>query len=220
MRTKALILAAAASVAGIAAVQAQSNVYSVNVVGYYNVTIQPAPSQFKMIANQLNTTNNTLNGLIAGVPPGTIFLNWNGTGFTPHEYIDDTDKWDPNFTLNPGDGGFLRNVTASPMTVTFVGEVPQGSLTNPIPANTSIEASVVPQGGAVQSVLGLPVVDGEVVLKWKTTAGGGYTPYEFISAGDGWDPSEPTVEVGESFFTTKSGPAQNWIRNFTVPNSP
>jgi hypothetical protein len=215
MRTTTLLLAAAITAAGIATIQAQSNVYSVNVVGYYNVTVQPSPSQFKMIANQLNTTNNTLNGLISGVPPGTVFLNWNGTGFTPHEYIDDTDKWDPNMTLNPGEGGFIRNVTGSPMTITFVGEVPQGSLTNPIPANTSIEASVVPQAGAVSSVLGLPVVDSEVILKWKTTAGGGYTPYEHVGGGE-WDPSEPAVEVGESFFTTKSGPAQNWVRNFTV----
>ena len=50
MRTKTLLLSAAALVAGALASQAQSNVYSANVVGYANVVIQ-GNGQFTLVAN-------------------------------------------------------------------------------------------------------------------------------------------------------------------------
>ena len=68
MRTKTLLLAAALTAAGIASIQAQSNVYSVNVVGYVNV-VAPV-GQFKMIANPLNATNNTIGGIGPVLPAG------------------------------------------------------------------------------------------------------------------------------------------------------
>src|SRR3954470_8755678 len=74
MRTKALLCAAALA-AGAATSMAQSNVYSLNVVGYYNVPV-PA-NQLVLVANQLNTTNNTIAGLIQG-PPNAQFYKYNG----------------------------------------------------------------------------------------------------------------------------------------------
>ena len=55
---------------------AQSNVYSLNVVGYYNVPV--AANSLVMIANQLNTTNNTLGSLIASPPPSSLFYKFTG----------------------------------------------------------------------------------------------------------------------------------------------
>jgi hypothetical protein len=219
MRTTTLLLAAAITAAGIASIQAQSNVYSVNVVGYYNVTVPPAPTQFRMIANQFNTTNNTLNGVLKNLPSGTLVLKWTGATFSIHEFASNEEGWDPNTSLAPGEGVFIRNVDPAQMTVTFVGEVPQGSLTNPIPQGFEIESSMVPQAGGVQSVLGLPVNEagGDYVYKWKATAGGGYDIFEYGGGGpSGWDPSEPTVAVGESFFSRKNLAPQTWVRNFTV----
>lgn len=197
---------------------AQSNVYSLNVVGYYNVTVPAAPAQFRMVANSLLTTNETLNGVIPTAPPGTIFLKWTGSTYSTHEFIDDVDKWDPNTSFATGDGGFLRNVTGSPMTVTFVGEVRQGGLTNAVPQGYNIEGSIVPQAGTVTTALGLPVNEGggDFILKWKATAGGGYDVFEYIGAGE-WDPTEPSVAVGEGFFSRKINAPQTWVRNFTVP---
>lgn len=212
MRTKAL-LAAAAFAAGLATSWAQ-NVYSLNVVGYYNVTV-PANS-FALIANQLNTTNNTLNSLLPSVPDGTQIFKWTGTAFTVSTFEDPGTggEWSQNLTLNPGEGAFIRNNSPSPMTITFVGEVLQGALSNPIPAGYSILSSMVPQAGPVSSVLGLPAADGDQLFRW-TGAGYSVATYEDPGGGGEWSPSEPNVGVGEAFFIRK-GAAATWVRNFTV----
>ncbi|MCX7872360.1 MAG: hypothetical protein N2487_03660, partial [Verrucomicrobiae bacterium] len=72
MKTKAILLAAAVAVAGAVAVKAQT-VYSVNVVGYVNVTLYPG---FNLIANPLNTTNNTIASLLPNVPGGTMLFKY------------------------------------------------------------------------------------------------------------------------------------------------
>jgi hypothetical protein len=71
MRTKTLVCAAALAAGLATSALAQSNVYSLNVVGYYNVTV-PA-NTFVLVGNQLNTTNNTLPGIIPAPPPGSQF---------------------------------------------------------------------------------------------------------------------------------------------------
>src|ERR1041385_5044775 len=54
MRTKTLLLAAALTAAGLATSLAQSNVYSLNVVGYVNVNV--AGNKFNMMSAPLNFT--------------------------------------------------------------------------------------------------------------------------------------------------------------------
>ncbi len=186
------------------------NVYSLNVVGYYNVTIPGLG--FKMIANQLDAADNTLDGALSGVADGSLFYKWTGAGYSIHEYIEG-DGWDPNTSLAPGEGGFLRNASADPVTVTFVGEVKQGSLVNEIPAGFSIKSSMVPQAGGIKSVLGMPFSEdgGDYIYKWGTS----YEIFEYVGE-DEWDPAEPAVAVGESFFSRKLN-AATWTREFTVP---
>src|SRR5271163_4199262 len=127
MRTKVL-LGAAAMAAGLAtSAMAQSNVYSLNVVGYYNVPVYA--NQLIMIANQLNTTNNTLVGLIPSGPPDANFYKFNN-GYTTYTYDDVDLQWElngaaANTSLNPGEGGFYISPVAT--TLTFVGTVLEGS---------------------------------------------------------------------------------------------
>jgi hypothetical protein len=217
MRTKALLVAAAFA-AGLATSMAQ-NVYSLNVVGYYNITV-PA-NGFALIANQLNTTNNTLAGLLPSVPDGTAVYKWTGTTFAISTFEEDPDRpgageWSQNFTLNPGEGAFIKNPSlTSPLTITFVGEVLQGSLTNPIPVGFSIRSSMVPQAGGVRSVLGLPVADNDTVYRWTGSTYAISTWEEPVPGQGDWSAGEPTVQVGEAFFVRKDAPAQ-WIRSFTV----
>jgi len=210
MRTKALLVAAAFA-AGLATSMAQ-NVYSLNVVGYYNVTV-PA-NGFALIANQLNTTNNTLAGLLPSVPEGTVVYKWTGTTFAISTF--EEGEWNQNFTLNLGEGAFIKNpLPTSPLTITFVGDVLQGSLTNPIPVGFSIRSSMVPQAGGVSSVLRLPVANNDTVYRW-TGSTYAISTWEEIGPGQGdWSAGEPTVQVGEAFFVRKNAPAQ-WIRSFTV----
>ena len=208
MRTKVLLCAAALA-ASLASSSAQ--VYSLNVVGYYNVTV-PAGGFF-MIANQLNTTNNTLRGLLPARPDGSQFFKYAG-GYAAA--ASDGVDWDTDFTLNPGEGGFYKDVTGgSGQTLTFVGEVLQGPLTNTLPVGNSIRSSIVPQEGKLTADLGVPGEDGDQVFVYNN----GYAA--FANDGVDWDNpggGGPTIKVGQGFFYKKvtGGTATSWVRNFTV----
>ena len=190
------------------------NVYSLNVVGYYNVTV-PANS-FALIANQMQTTNNTLGSLIPTAPDGTQFFKYTtGSGWAAFTYDELEPGWLPNgnVTMNPGEGGFIKNNSASPITVTFVGEVKQGSLTTSVPAGYAVVSPQVPQQGNL-TAHAFPAADGDQVFKY--TPGSGYAAFTYDELEPGWLPSDPTINVGESFFSRKGAPA-TWTRNFTVP---
>lgn len=211
MRTKALVCAAVLGI-GIASTMAQS-VYSLNVVGYYNVTI-PANS-LQMIANQFNTTNNTIAALIPNPPPYANFYKYTtGVGYTLYQFDPDVPGWQPdgNATLNPGEGGFLDNVDVNPLTLTFVGEVPQGTLGNPLPSGYAIRSSMVPQAGGVDT---LGIVPGAYDEIYKYGVGG-YTLFQYDPDVPGWQPTVPAVSVGESFFYNNVNASNYWVRNFTV----
>jgi len=211
MRTKAL-LGLAALAASALTVAAQSNVYSLNVVGYYNVPV-PA-NQYVLIANQLNTTNNTIGSLIPNGPPGAIFQKL-ANGFSAYVFDDVDLVWTPdgNATLNPGEGGLYKSPTAT--TLTFVGEVLQGSLVNTLPINKyAHRSSIVPQAGLISTTLKVPGEPGDIVQFLH----GGFSAYVFDDVDLVWTPSEPTAQVGEAFLYKKSSVAtqSTWTRNFTV----
>jgi len=204
MRTKTLLLSAVVVAAGISASQAQ--VYSVNAVGYVNTKLT---NQYTMIANPLNTTNNTIGGLLSTVPDFSNFYKWNGSQFDIATFL--FGNWDhPEYTLNPGEGGFIGIDPGSlPHTITWVGDVMQGSLTNVIPLGYSIRASQVPQTGGVDT-LGLTMNDFDNLYKWN---GSQYVIYTFLFGN--WDPSVPVLNVGESVFVNAGSPI-NWTRTFSV----
>jgi hypothetical protein len=214
MRTKTLLFAAALAAGLATSAWAQSNVYSLNVVGYYNVTA--GANQQIILGNQLNTTNNTLGGIIPNPPPLSLFYKYANGGFTTYQFDDVDSVWLPNanVSLNPGEGGFFKSPVAT--TLTFVGEVKQGSLTNNLPRGAkAIVTSIVPQAGRVTTDLGLPAEPLDVLYTYQ---GGGFTTYQFDDVDSVWLPSEPTNFVGGAFFYQKipGGVLTNWIRNFTV----
>jgi len=152
MKTKTLLIAAATLAAGIISTQAQSNVYSANVVGYYNVTV-PA-GKFVLFGSQLNldntnSINNIFNGLAsdAGGSSNTVIWVWNsGTSqYGSYQYFTGSDA--DNYFLQSGsvngfyDGvgnlitanlavgqaAFLQNLAPGDITVSLVGSVAQGT---------------------------------------------------------------------------------------------
>jgi hypothetical protein len=213
MRTKSLLLTAALVAAGISVSQAQ--VYSVNAVGYINVVCKPG---FNMVANQLINSNSTVAALFPNMPSGTQVLKWLGTGFSVNSYDADFGEWDdPSQTLQPGESAFFRNPTTTNITVTFVGDVPQGGLTNTIPLNYSLKSSMVPQAGLLQTSLGFVPSGGDQVLRWVNgyPASSGYAVHSYDSDFGEWD-VEPNVNVGEGFFIKRVAAGQNWVRQFSV----
>jgi hypothetical protein len=204
MKGKSLLVAGLVLGAGAASSFAQT-VYSVNAVGFVNKTLTPG---FHLISNPLNAPTNTLSALFPAnsVPIGTTVFQFNGANFVGSTYLG---FWTTDLTNVPGGGFFIKNPVATNVTVTFVGNVQQGTLTTPLPAGFWIASSQVPQAGLITTDLQMPTALGDSVFKFTN---GAYVGSTFLVQ---WLPSEPLIDVGESFFVKKSAPV-NWVRTFSV----
>lgn len=223
MRTKTLLLTAALSAAGIATSMAQ--VFSVNAVGYVNKTI-PAntaggPGKLALISNPLDAGqgNNTIANLFKGAPDGTQVYKYTGSGFVTATYDSLEGGFLPpdaaNTTVVPGEGVFVRNTSTSDLTFTFVGEVPQGALSNPYPAGLSIRSSMVPQEGTAAE-LGFVGKNGDQIFQFNpATQGYSAHTYDDIDPAAPWGPPLNKLAVGEAFFLRASA-AGTWTRTFNV----
>lgn len=207
MRTKTLLLAAALGAAGIASTFAQG-VYSVNAVGYVNKTL--VASSWYLLNNPLNAATNNIATVIPAPPESTQVFKWDAAtqqfvGTATYSF----GAWDsPDLMVPPGEAFFLFAGDAG--TVTFVGEVWQGKLTNSLPAGWAMAGSQVPQAGLVQTDLNYQPEESDQLFKWN---GAGYTTYTFSFGA--WDPSEPTMDVAEGMWFSKQT-ASKWTRDFTI----
>jgi hypothetical protein len=225
MRTKTLLLAAAALSAGALAASAQ--VYSANVVGYVNTVLKPG---FNLIVNPLNAspTNalNTLMPLDGDAHDGSFILRWSNA---LQDYSADqpgytgagaTGTWGPNSIINPGEGFFFFNSGAE-ITNTFVGDVVQGaSLSMNLGSGFNLIGSIPPIAGTLPTVLtNLAPADGSFVNKWNTTIQdlGDQAGWTETAPGVGyWDPATMQISVGEGVFFFNAGSPIVWTRSFTV----
>ena len=220
MRTKTLLLTAALSAAGVATSMAQ--VFSVNAVGYVN-TVVPAKG-LALISNPLDAgANNNITTLFtdAAKASGGIQVYKFVPGPTPSykifSYDPDFDAWDrvdaATETVLPGEGVFVRNPSANPMTITFVGEVKQGTLTTTIPQGLSIVSSQVPQEGTLTD-LGYAPSGADQIYQFDTTKQGYYiASYDPDFAA--FDVPLKPLKVGEAVFL-RSAKASTWTRTFSV----
>jgi len=219
MRTKTLLLTAALCAAGIATSVAQTPVYSVNAVGYVNTDLLKG---FNLINNPLNNTatdGNLVKSLFAALPGGSQVYVFNGANYDTAVVDDFTGEiTGPGATkvIAPGTGVFVRVDAAG--VVTFVGEVPAGNLSNPIPKGFSIRASQVPQAGTLVADLKFPVAEGDQIYKYQN-ATGKYATYTFTFGA--WErtdqtlPAEPALAVGEAVFV-RTDVAKDWTRTFDI----
>jgi len=220
MRTKTLLLTAALTAAGAATSLAQA-VYSQNIVGYINLTVQPG---FSMIANQLNASpNNKVTSIIAAPPNNTQIYKFDPStgGFVQNTFVGGTWEGDDlDMTLNPGEGVFIKNSTASNFTITLLGEVAlQSSIA--IPTGFSVRSSALPIAGKLTDPLptglGFPVQSLDNIFA-VDRATGGFAQDTFI--GGAWEGDHggevPLVALGESFFFKAAAGHPNWVQNFSV----
>lgn len=217
MRTKTLLCLAALTAAGIVSSEAQSNVYSLNIVGYVTYT-QPAGT-FRLAGNPLNGTNNDVKFIFTSGPqyPGvTVYKrNSNNTGYDSSSFDPDLGDWNAPLDVPPGTGLWVFAPGGSPFTNTFVGEVKLDS-TNALPAGFTIKSSVIPQAGLIQTDLLAPSTPGDVVYL-QNSAGTGYDTYSFDPDLNAWSPSEPTIPVAKGFwYFNGSVTTKQWIRHFAV----
>jgi hypothetical protein len=235
MRTKTLLLTAALSAAGLATSMAQ--VYSVNAVGYVNQTI-PA-NGWSILGVPLNGTNNSLNTTLA-LPDTAEGCNVFRFDPTTQSYRDAA-TWiaglgwlsasDPDPTVNPGEGFFFQNTTGVALNHTFVGEVPSGTLNNPVVGGNqwSILSSIVPKnlrlgdldpstGGP--TTLEFPADEGDTVYIFDPATQQYKDAYTYVAT-LGWlsasdpDLDGPLVAPGTGFFVQKTV-ARTWVQTFSV----
>jgi hypothetical protein len=186
---------------------AETNVYSENVVGLYKVD-SPAEQRI-MLANQLQTTNDVLSNVLPGpYADGTTFFYYN-SGFSVSSWDTDANAWTANFPLTPGEGGFFYSQVHQ--TLTFLGEVPQGSLTNTFVSRNKVMRAPIPPIAQRLSDMGIPAEDGDVAFSYHSS----YAAAAWDTDANAWT-VDFVNKVGESFFYFKQGTATNWVINFTV----
>ncbi|HXT40965.1 MAG TPA: hypothetical protein VN887_13220 [Candidatus Angelobacter sp.] len=233
MRTKTLLLTAVLGVAGIASSSAQG-VFSVNSVGYVNQTF--TKGGFYIIANPLNNGNNQISTVIPNAPDSTTVFRFNSTtGFgDPAVFVQGAGWFNSTGAatdvLAPGEAFFVQvpNTATFPLTITFVGDVPQGtSLSNPVTIKANkfnLIASQVPISVGLSTTgnggMNFPAADGDTVYQFDGNAQAYKDPISFVQ-GAGWFNStgaaDPTPAVGEGFFLfSGSSTDRTWTRSFTV----
>jgi hypothetical protein len=222
MRTKTLLAAAAMLAAGLASSLAQSNVYSLNVVGYVNRVI-PGAGKYSMLANPLNSTSNTLGGLLTGsLPAGSQVLVFNPAivDYDVYTRVVFGNGWSPpagaTVDLSPGKGVLIHAAAAAgDVTNTFVGEVLQGSLSHPIGAGYTFLGNKVPESGSATAIGLTTSTANGTTLGTMDVAVQDFSVFTRVAFGVLWSPSVPNINVGDGFYVT-SVAATNWVRNFTV----
>jgi hypothetical protein len=244
MRTKTFLITAALSVV---AATSWSQVYSVNAVGYVNLTLPTTavfpPTKGSIIANPLNGTNNSLNTILplpdayvdsiiyrfdVGAATYSDAISYYGTAAGWLDPLGNTPS------IDPGEAVWAFPVGPNPLNVTFVGEVPQGNLSNPLPAGGkfSMRSSIVPQAAPIgdDQVLNNGDLDfaaeaDDIIYVYDNVAGAFKEAYTYYS-GFGWNsanaddpgPVGPTIPVATGFFLQKGLTATKtaWVRSFSV----
>jgi hypothetical protein len=215
-----------------------AQVYSVNAVGYVNLTLKP---KFNLVANQLiRSPDSKLNTLFPAVPTESQVFTYSGGLYKADIFDGSSGKWvdansgeDSTTTLNPGQGFFFYNAAnpAADITVTLVGDVPQGDVGITYGQFFTLSASKVPQQITLNPANGLPdKLEGQF-LSYNATAqnydtalindGGPFTPGP--NGPFGWVDSQTglaanaTVTVGQGFFLyNPNATPWVWTRTFSV----
>jgi hypothetical protein len=205
MRTKSLLAAAAIIAAGVASSMAQSNVYSLNIVGYVN---KPCPAGLSMVANPLSTTN-VLSVVVPTPPDFSQVLKWNPgiQDFDLATYF--FGSWDLDLAVAPGDGFFIN--AASPFTNTFVGEALTGVTTRALGVGLNQVGSKIAKAGNADTLgLTAALVDFDQILLFDNGINDyvGYT-YFFGS----WDLGAPPINVADGLFVNSSA-GGTWTNTF------
>jgi hypothetical protein len=221
MRTKVLLGLAALAV-GLSTSVAQ-NVYSLNVVGYVNVSLQQNKLSFLSLPLAPVDGNYAVGNTIVldsgnGAQDFANLYSWNVASQSWNPALTWlSGAWDtPSQVISNGVGFFIVSVTNS--TLTFVGQVPQGALQYNVPAGVSTLANQVPVStnfpGSGAAFLGH---DFDNLYTWDQ-AGQQWGPGATFLSG-AWDtasPNGPMLNPGDAVFYVNGGAAIPFTQNFTV----
>jgi hypothetical protein len=199
-----------------------------------------------LITSPDNTVGTVLNNA-SGFITGCDVYFWYPTA-TPPAYVEDeartvgTSKgqttnpngWFSNGTnmLAPGAACWFENNTPTNITLTFVGTVPTGAITNTLVPGFNLVGSVVPMSGDIVSNSLSTLTNyniGDVVYTYGPTNTPVYAEYQSVVAtskagGHGylgtWNSAgDPVIpNVGQGFWYEDNSPSLsvNWVENYSV----
>ncbi len=218
-----MLLSALLGTLGSVSLMAQStNVYSLNAVGYINVTVEPG---FNIVSCPLIASpDNTINTLLTN---GTgQFKKWGFFAFNPASGSYDTEAigtgtgWTGGGTntLAPGQAAWLFNPSSVATNITFVGTVPSGSITNSISPGFNLISSVLPTSGNIvtNTLMNFTTqVKKDQVFTFNATTQT-YNPADIATA-TGWTADPVQANVGGGFwYVNNTNVVNNWVENFSV----
>jgi hypothetical protein len=221
MRTKTMLLSALLGTLGSVSLMAQTtNVYSLNVVGYVNVTIQPG---YNIISCPLICSpDNTINTLFpysstANYAKWTIYIFQNGVGYSA-DVTGGKSSWTYGTnTINPGQAAFVYNAGSTAVTNIFVGTVPTGALTNTLVPGYNLVGSILPVSGdlVTNTLSTLTVSQAKDFIYTFNPVTQGYT--EILTTKSGSFATDPSLGFAEGmFYYNAQATAENWVENFSV----
>lgn len=237
-----MLLSALLGALGSVSVMAQTNVYSLNAVGYINVTIPPG---FSILTcplicspdNTLNTllpnTNNVYGGPNGGNPFHTQVYAFSGGAYAVIENAESTaanaSGWSAGglTTINPGQAVFIYNPLTTNETATFVGTVPTGSLTNTLTPGWNLVGSIVPASGDIitNSIMNLTNAQKQDNIYAFDPVAQVFDIYSYTPGLGGWttsgnltDPKTSNVFQGFFYYNTTTFQTANtlWVENYSV----
>jgi len=201
---------------------AQSNVYSLNIVGYVNVPVQGA-GRLSLISNPLKPSNGNYNItntiVMTDAQTDAQIYKWNGNAWSTDipQYFGAAGGWFPDATMNLGEAFFIQNPGAA-TSITFVGEVATGNVDYSLPAGTSF---VAPKTPVTQDFPGADVGhENDQMYTWTGTAWDSVIWQNFGAAGwfgdghPGESTNGPTVIPGGGVVYANTGAAITWSRQF------
>jgi len=226
MRTKTLLLSAAAVAAGLVSVQAQSNVFSANVVGYVSVVVK-GNLAFSLVANPLDDGNgNQLTNVVASLPNKSTVQVWDPAAATFVGASKSFGSWNTNFPIPPGTGFFASAGGTSDVTNVFVGSivVPNGS-SNSVAINSGsglfyLRGGAIPYSGSLTDAyntasfnLGASLPNKSSVQVWDAAA------QTFIGASKSFGSWNQNIQLSPGqgmFINNNSGNPTNWIESLQL----
>lgn len=239
-----MLLSALLGAIGSVSVMAQTNVYSLNAVGYINVTLLPGFNQVTvpLICSPDNTVGTVLNNSNGALTGSQVYFYTPSGGYDVPDTAKSTsgkfgttnaNGWAFNGTnvAAPGVGFWFDNVGTSNLVVTFVGTVPTGPVTNALVSGFNLVGSVVPMSGdlasnSISSLTNYNIGDQVYTFDPTQPPASAYTIYSSATgkfAGHGYlgqwtangDPIIPAVGQG-FWYNNNSVTTVNWVENYSV----
>jgi hypothetical protein len=220
-----MLLSALIGTIGAVSAMAQTNVYSLNAVGYINITVYPG---FNMVSCPLLASpDNTLNTLL----PATNgqYRKWQVYTFNPTanpQYTEDSatlTQWGNGGTetINPGAAVWLYNPSNSIYTVTFVGTVPTGPQSTTLYADSfNLISTAVPASGDIVTNSLMTFSNGVKKDQVYVYANSNYVQFNATGTNlkTNWPAGDPVLPfVGSGMFYYNAQSTNNyWLENYSV----